>query len=450
MDLLDFFIFVIYIFIFNFIFQLRRKRYTDPLLRKYHRNAFWIKVFSCFAYSMFVLHFSPGDSTYLFFPEGHNIYKLILKDPSNITMLFIPGKEFDQSLLANPYNLGYFSEDANYMVAKIVAFLSFLTLVKFLAISLIFSMLSFTGVWRLYLFFYEQYPQLHKQFAIAILYLPMFVFWSSGILKDPLCTGALGWFTYSLFHIFYKRQNLLKDVIIVMISSYFLVVLKVYIIVSYLPFFMLFLILKNVTLIKSKFAKVSLVLSFLIGSMVGFTQLSGNTEKALGNFASKGLTNSIITYQTNYVAQQTEESSSFSLGVEYDGSMRSLLRMAPAAIIATLYRPFIWESRKISTLFSSIESLIIMLFTVSVFYRVGFKKTFKTIVSNPIIMYCLLFSLIFALFVGATTLNFGTLVRYKIPAMPFYVSALFLIVYYNPKAQKKPGIVPGLVVSEKS
>jgi hypothetical protein len=42
-------------------------------------------------------------------------------------------------------------------------------------------------------------------------------------------------------------------------------------------------------------------------------------------------------------------------------------------------------------------------------------------------MYCFLFSLVFALFVGASTLNFGTLVRYKIPCLPFYAISLFLI-----------------------
>lgn len=440
MNVLDFILFIVYVFIFNFIFKLRRNKYSDPLLRKYHRNGFWIKVFSCFAYCIFVMHFSPGDSTYLYYPEGFNIYKMILKDPSNINMLFISGKEFDQTLLFDSYNQGYFNEEANYVVTKVVAFLSFFTFGKFLPISLIFSMLSYSGVWRLYLFFYEQYPKLHKQFAIGTLYLPMFVFWSSGILKDPLCTGALGWFTYSLFHFFYKRSNILKDAIIVIISAYVLIVLKVYIIVSYLPFFMLFLILRNVELIKNKFAKVLLVLSFLIGSMIGFTQLSGSTEKALGGFASKGLSTSIMTYQTNFTAQQTEISSTFSLGVEYDGSMRSLIRMAPAAIVATLYRPFIWESRKLSTLFSSLESLVLMLFTIYVIYRLGLKTFLGTIIRNPIIMYCLLFSLIFALFVGATTLNFGTLVRYKIPAMPFYVNAMFMILYFSNK--KSPAKTP--------
>jgi len=42
-------------------------------------------------------------------------------------------------------------------------------------------------------------------------------------------------------------------------------------------------------------------------------------------------------------------------------------------------------------------------------------------------MYSFLFAIVFGLFVGASTLNFGTLVRYKIPCLPFYAISLFLI-----------------------
>ena len=55
------------------------------------------------------------------------------------------------------------------------------------------------------------------------------------------------------------------------------------------------------------------------------------------------------------------------------------------------------------------------------------------VLTDPLIMYCFLFSIVFALFVGASTLNFGTLVRYKIPSMPFYVITLFLILFFNKK-----------------
>lgn len=445
MNFFDYIIFLIYVFIFYIIFAWRRKRYKDPLLKKYHRNGFWIKVFSSLAYSLFILYVSAGDSSALYHPEGYNIYKLILKDPSNINLLFIKAEDFDQALLADIYNLGYFREDSNFLVTRIVAVLSFFTFGKFLAINLCFSMISYTGVWRLYRFFYEQYPHLHKQFAIAILYLPTFVFWSSGILKDPLCTGAIGWMTYSLHSIFYTKKSKLLYGTIFFLFAYLLSILKIYILVSYLPFFILFLMLKNVTLIKNRFAKIMLASMFLLGSVLGFIRITGSMKDALGDYASKGVTQSIKNYQQSYENQSSYASSNFSLGVEFDGTANSLLKMAPAAVVATLFRPFIWEVKKPSTLLSSLESLAMMLFTLFTLFKVGLKNFMVTIIKKPIVLYCFLFSVIFSLFVGATTLNFGSLVRYKIPGLPFYVISLYFILYFNNKLKNKPDKIAGPV-----
>jgi hypothetical protein len=68
-----------------------------------------------------------------------------------------------------------------------------------------------------------------------------------------------------------------------------------------------------------------------------------------------------------------------------------------------------------------------MLFTLYVLLKVGILSFLGGIFKNPAIIYCFWFSVLFALFVGATTLNFGTLVRYKIPCLPFYIIALVLI-----------------------
>ena len=68
-----------------------------------------------------------------------------------------------------------------------------------------------------------------------------------------------------------------------------------------------------------------------------------------------------------------------------------------------------------------------------------------TIIKKPIVLYCFLFSVIFSLFVGATTLNFGSLVRYKIPGLPFYVISLYLILYFNNKLKNKPDKIAGPV-----
>jgi hypothetical protein len=173
--------------------------------------------------------------------------------------------------------------------------------------------------------------------------------------------------------------------------------------------------------------------------------MSERLQEEMGNFAIEKLSESIQYQQKNFINMADRAESSFSLGIEYDGSVGSLLQMAPAAINATLFRPYLWESKKVSTLLSSLESLTIMLFTLFVFFKVGHFNFLKTIFKYTMVMFCFFFSVLFALFIGATTLNFGTLVRYKIPCMPFYVIAIILIYErwntHKKASQKKEAVV---------
>ena len=438
MGISDLILFPVYLMLFYFFFSARRKRIADPVLKIYHKRGFWIKALMVLPFAYFNFSLSPGDSYVLYHVEGVNIYHLILKSASNIRWLTGTGEEYNLSgLLADTWNLGYCRDPNNFMIVRIVTVLSFFTFGKYLITCLFFSMISYSGVWRLYRFFYDQYPHLHRQLAIAILYLPTFVFWSSGILKDPLCTGAMGWLTYGLYQAIFIKKNFIKDAIIILLSSYVLIILKVYILVAYAPFLILFLLLKNVNLVKNTLLKVFLGISLLVGIMLGFTQIMKQLQSSVSKYAGEGFTKTIQGYQKSYSEQDSWAQSNFSLGVEFDGSVTSLVKMAPAAVVATLYRPFIWESRKLSTLLSSLESLAIMLFTLKVLWTLGLGKFFKSI-RDPAIFYCMSFSLLFALFVGATTPNFGTLCRYKIPCMPFYIISLILMLNLFNKIKKQP------------
>lgn len=434
MSILDFIAFFIYTFIFSFIFSLSRKKIRSASLRRHHRNAFWLKVISSFAFAIFVLYISKGDTTTLYYPEGYNLYKKVLTDSGNLPLLFGSGTDVDSNLLANPNQYGYFRDDSNFMVIRLTAIFCFLTFGKYMVVNLIFAMIAFSGIWKLFRFFVTQYPELEKQFAIAILYLPTFTFWSSGIMKDPISISCLGWFTYAIYELAVLKKGLIKNVLIILLTVYVFSIIKIYILVAYLPALVIFLLLVNAQLVKNTLGRVILVGGFLIGSIIGFSFISTSMQSAVVDYAGEDITEGIIVYQKNYSRQQEKmEGSYFSLGVEFDGSIGSLAKVAPAAIIATFFRPFLWESRNVSTLLSSFESLALLLFTLYVLRKVGLKQFIFTIFKKPIVLYCFMFSMIFALFVGATTLNFGTLVRYKIPCMPFYVISLFFILYFDRK-----------------
>ena len=423
----DFLLFPFYLLIFTFIFKRIRKKYKDPILQKYHKQGYWIKVIACIAFTIFNVYVSPGDSLGLYHKEGVNIFHLIMKDAENIKWLIGKGENFDETLLRDPWNAGYFKAENNFLVTRMVAVLSFITFGKYSVINLIFALIAFTGAWKLFLFFYEQYPQHHKKFAIAILYLPTFVFWSSGILKDTLCIAAMGWISYAIYELLVRKRSMFKNLTILAFWGGMIMILKVYIFISYVPFFILFIFLKNIEVMNNRFLKYLIAPLVITASLFGFFKVLNSFGDQLDQYAVKDITKSIKTYNLNYAKQAASTSSYFSLGTEFDGTPMGLVKLAPAALVATLFRPYLWESNKFSTLLSSLESLLLMLFTLYIISKAGILRFFRYIVKDPLIMYCFLFAFVFALFVGATTNNFGTLVRYKIPCLPFYVISLFLI-----------------------
>ena len=438
MGFLDIILFPLYVFLFHLFFASRRKKLKDPVLRFYHKWAFWVKIFSTLAITVFNYYISIGDSTTLYYPEGINIFRLIMRDPSNIQWLFMEGKDFSKDLIRNSANTGYFKSEANFFVIRLVAIFAFFTFGRYLLINLLFSMIAFTGIWKLFRFFYNIYPHLHKKIAIAVLFLPTVVFWSSGTLKDPICMGMLGWMTYCIFEGFYKKHNSMANGITALVAIWVLSIVKPYIIFAYLPFFILYLMLINIRLLKSSFLKFVVVIAILGMSVGGFVLVSDKLQEEMGSLSLDNLNETVASQQANFINMADKAESSFSLGVEYDGSIGGLARLAPAAVNATLFRPYLWESKKVSTLLSSVESLSLMLFTLLVLYKAGPWLFFSTLIKDPMVIFCFFFSVLFALFVGATTLNFGTLVRYKIPCMPFFIMALVLINEQRKPVNKKP------------
>ncbi len=146
-----------------------------------------------------------------------------------------------------------------------------------------------------------------------------------------------------------------------------------------------------------------------------------------------------------YVGEQ-QGGSVYTLG-DFDYSPAGMLRKTPLAINVTLFRPYLWEVNNPVMLLSALESLALLLFTLYVFYKRGIGATFKAVVANPFLLFCFVFSLSFAFAIGIATYNFGSLVRYKIPLLPFYVAALLVLL--PRKGAKSPRKLPVLASTEK-
>src|SRR5690606_30473179 len=104
----------------------------------------------------------------------------------------------------------YYRDPNSYFVVRLAALFDLFTFHTYSATALLFSVFSFSGAWALYQGLCRKYPFANRQLAVAVLFVPSVVFWGSGILKDTITLGALGWLTWALLHLIeFSRKNLL-------------------------------------------------------------------------------------------------------------------------------------------------------------------------------------------------------------------------------------------------
>ena len=72
-------------------------------------------------------------------------------------------------------------------------------------------------------------------------------------------------------------------------------------------------------------------------------------------------------------------------------------------------------------LVNSVEMTVILYFVIIAFVRTGRVELLRWAWRSPDIMASLAFVLLFSFAVGLATTNLGTLSRYRLPMMPFYI-----------------------------
>jgi hypothetical protein len=110
------------------------------------------------------------------------------------------------------------------------------------------------------------------------------------------------------------------------------------------------------------------------------------------------------------------------------------LLLAPVGLAFALFRPLPFDVRNAVVLLNALEMLAIMW----LWWRAGtirsVKQTARMVFASPVLVFCVAFCVIFGAAVGLSSTNIGTLSRYRVPMMPFYV--LTLLVLAAPQAPR--------------
>jgi hypothetical protein len=185
----------------------------------------------------------------------------------------------------------------------------------------------------------------------------------------------------------------------------------------------------NFTRIKSMAAKIMLV-PFVGAAIVAigyFAVVKIGEDDPRYSIDKIAMTARITAYDIGFYTGK-DAGSGYSLG-ELDGTFSGMIKLAPQAINVSLFRPYLWEVRNPLMLLAALESFAFLIFTIYAFYKS--RKVLGKAFGDPTILFCFIFSLTFAFAVGVSTFNFGTLTRYKIPLLPFYMMGLILLLDYS-------------------
>ncbi len=404
------------------------KRINPPILRTYFIYGGLTKILFAILFGMVYEFYYNGGDTSAYYFHGKIVGEAFWESPiAWLKLIAAQPSDYDTYSYIN--RIPWYTAPSSYFPSRIVGFIAPFCMGTYSVIAIFFSLIIFSGQWAMFTTFYKLYPTLHRQLAISVFFAPSILFWGAGIMKDGIALGALGWLLYGTYNLLIQKEKPLKNLLIILISSWVILKVKIYILISFAPVVLIWIFLANISKMKNKAAK-----AFLTPFLIILAVFSGLLSMALitedDDRYSLDKLGGTAQMTSSYLLAVTKESggSFYDIGT-FDLSVGSIIKIIPQGINVTLFRPYLWETRNAFMLISALESLFTLLFTLFIFYKRGTSTCIGYIKSHPFMIFTLTFSLIFAFAVGISTSNFGTLVRYKLPLLPFYWSFLFIL--YN-------------------
>lgn len=422
-----------------------RKSVKDKTLRTYFNAAFRVKVIGAIGVGfLYQFYYGRGvgvGDTFSFYRQASIIYNAFFDSPFTYFSLLTTPTTSGQPY---PIAYNYLSQSDYFMggdfrtfnVVRITAFCALFTFNTYSAIALLFAAASFTGVWAIYRVFYDMYPVLHRPLAYAVFFVPSVFFWGSGLVKDSLSLGALGWVFYGFYFGFIKRQKITQNTLIFLLATYALFNLKDYILYGFAGGLMTWLFLQYRANIKNQALRFLMLPVMLVGGLgAGYYTVSrlaeNNARFNLDNVANTARVSAEWLEQVG----QREGGSVYSLGIT-DWTPAGLISASPRAVWLAIFQPHPWQARNIIMLLSAAEATFFLWLTLRVLLRNNIFLIINTFLEHPVLLLCLIFTIILGLAVAITSYNYGALVRYRIPYQPFYLAMLYILRYKLNKSIK--------------
>ncbi|MBL7965033.1 MAG: hypothetical protein JNM31_14460 [Flavobacteriales bacterium] len=383
-------------------------------------------------FSLIYFYYYNGGDTIGYFFSALPISKLAKENVFQaLTVLFGANSVENQAYFTmetgKPLDFMYY-DSRTYTVIRLIAPFIFISFDSYLITTTLVASFSYIGPWRGFQTLSHYFPSIRGKLAIAFLFMPSAVFWGSGLLKDTFTFSATCWSIHCVDSIFFRKRDLVSSSLALALSFYIILAIKPYIFMVLFPLILLWLFYQRLARIRNALIKFIILpaafLSLVAGSFLVLQALGDRLDK----FSLDNALDTIIISQQDMKRAEEYGSNYFDVGT-MEHSWVSVLSKFPVATNAALFRPYLWECRNLVMTLAGLENLFLLVLAITLLLRSRVVFLFTMITKNPLVTICVTFTLLYGFITGITTPNFGALVRFKIPLLPFFVAGCYIMLH---------------------
>jgi len=341
------------------------------------------------------VYFLPVSDSVVFHQMGIQEFNLLFQNPH----------EYFVNIFQNgyPYGHGRLLEDSHSfwnnlrtnLLAKMLSIFDLFSLKSFLINTLFYNFFIFFGSVALYKVFIKLFPNCFYQVIICIFLFPSALFFSSMIHRDGLILLSFSMIIYHLFFILKEHQFSWKRIVFISLFLLMIFLLRNFVFLTLIP-------AVAAWVVANKFPKkafISFVAVYVVTAILFFSSTFITPSFNLPQYVSSK--------QESFLQLAKAGNSTIPINT-LQPTFKSFLINAPQALNHVLMRPYFSEIKNFQYLPFAIEIFLMeILFLLFLFFR---KSSIK---ADPIIYFCIFFSLTMLLITGYTVPIIGAMVRYR-------------------------------------
>jgi hypothetical protein len=383
-------------------------------IKKYFLPAVILKIIAGIGVGLLYANYYHTGDTLNYFADGKILSALAKHDAGSYVRFLWNG---DGDALSNLK----LSDSRAIFFTKFVSILCLLTGDQYWVSATYFSLLCFFGAWFLFKKIQAWFPGTTIPAFVAFFLFPSIVFWTSGLIKESLACGALFYLTGVFLEAWFVHKVTIRQSLLAVPALWILWALKYYYAAIFLPVVFTCLMYKFLftPFLKPSSKGYALFLWLLI-----FICPLIVVSFAHPNFYFHRFLEVIVS--NNEIYNASSEPNDLIQFSDLKPEVLSIMRNAPAALFAGLFRPTLLEGDNTIQRIAGMENLFLLfLFTSSL---MNTKKLFDG--SNRVLVFgVLVYVVLLCVFITLSTPNFGTLSRYRVGYLPYFV---FLTLCNNP------------------